>query len=248
MINAMAASPVRRRTRRGEKYYGTASVGFIYKGGIILCEDSRVTQGNILRSQSMIKAFPVSNQIVATVAGRPAECSFWIRTLAWESGLHELKHNEPLPLLSAATFISNAAMDEKMNGHNLGMGMILAGKDVSGPGLIRIDCEGFIYQGSVFAIGSGSESALGVLDDGFHYHLNDKEAYDLAYRAVYYAGLASDTTGGAVSLHHFNKTNWKTVGIIDCQRLHNNFTLGLNYAGEEIEDMELIPSKRFRMA
>ncbi|KAH8250915.1 hypothetical protein KR038_005888, partial [Drosophila bunnanda] len=179
---------------------GTTTVGFIYQGGIVLCADSRITQGNVILSKSMLKAFPVSNHIMATVAGGSAECSFWIRTLAWEACLHELRNNEPLSLLSAATIISNATMDEKHNGRSLSMGMILAGRDSSGPALIRVDGDGFIYQGTAFAVGSGSASALGILETGFDYHLTDKQAFDLAFRAVYHASLADGTTGGAVSL------------------------------------------------
>ncbi|KAH8249363.1 hypothetical protein KR032_008855, partial [Drosophila birchii] len=213
--------------------HGTTTVGFIYQGGIVLCADSRITQGNVILSKSMLKAFPVSEQIMATVAGGAADCSFWIRSLAWESCLHTLKYGEPLSLLAAATIISNLTMEERSNGRSLNMGMILAGRDQAGHALIRIDGDGYIIQGNAFAVGGGSTSALGILDNGFDYDLTDKQAFDLGCRAVYQASMADSRTGGSVSLHHMAKNAWETVAIIDCQELHNNFIRGLNYAGEE---------------
>ncbi|KAH8283172.1 hypothetical protein KR054_012589, partial [Drosophila jambulina] len=212
--------------------HGTTAVGFIYQGGIVLCADSRITQGNVILSESVLKAMPVSNHIMGMLAGGAADCSFWIRTLAWESCLHERKYGEPLSLLSAATIISNVAMEEKANGRSLWMGMILAGRDRSGPALIRIDGDGYIHQGTAFAVGSGSARALGILDNGFDHRLTDKQAFDLCLRAVYQAALANPETGGSVSLHHMAKSKWKTVATIDCRELHTNFTRGLNYAGE----------------
>ncbi|KAH8333969.1 hypothetical protein KR059_004974, partial [Drosophila kikkawai] len=202
---------------------GTTAVGFVYQGGIVLCADSKVTQGNVILSKIMLKALPVGDHIMATVAGASADCSFWIRTLAWESRLHELKYGEPLSLLAAATIISNVSLDEWDNGRNLYMGMILAGMDESGPGLVRINCDGFIVRGTLFAVGSGSERALEILNTGFDFDLSDQQAFDLGFRAVCHASIEDAYTGGSVSLHHMVKNTWKTLGTKTCKELHENF-------------------------
>lgn len=242
---------------RGQRYreaemmfnYGTTTVGFVYQGGIILCADSRVTQDNVILSRSTLKVLPVNKHIMATLAGVAADCSFWIRTLAYEARLHEARYDEPLSVKSAAKFISNVALEHRNRGFRLCMGIILAGKDLSGPGLYRVTTNGFLKKGTVFAVGSGATSALSILRSGHHFELTDEQAFDLGFRAVYQAALTDAYTGGVVSLHQMVEDSWRTVALKDCQELHENYSRGLNYAGVDVDDEKaaLLPPKKIKM-
>lgn len=48
-------------------------------------------------------------------------------------------------------------------------------------------------------MGSGATYAYGVLDGGYHYDLEDEEAYDLGRRAIYHATHRDAYSGGLVS-------------------------------------------------
>jgi 20S proteasome subunit beta 5 len=51
----------------------------------------------------------------------------------------------------------------------------------------------------IVSIGSGSPYAFGVLDTEYRWDLTDKEAYELARRAIYHATMRDPYSGGNVS-------------------------------------------------
>ncbi|XP_017051479.2 proteasome subunit beta type-5 [Drosophila ficusphila] len=206
--------------------HGTTTLGFIYKGGIILCVDSRATSGKFIGSQTMQKVVQVNKYMLSTMAGGAADCTYWDRVLARESRLHELRYKERLSVRSAARFICNVAAEYK--GTGLCMGMMLAGWSTEGPSLVYVDSEGLRIHGKVFAVGSGASYALGILDTDYHHNLTDKEAYDLAFRAVYHATMKDIFSGGLVRLYHMNQSSWRNVANKDCQELHEKYSTSVN--------------------
>lgn len=48
-------------------------------------------------------------------------------------------------------------------------GTMVAGWDISGPGLYYVDSDGQRTKGKVFSVGSGSLYAYGVLDEGYRW-------------------------------------------------------------------------------
>lgn len=76
--------------------------------------------------------------------------------------------------------------------------MMIAGWDKRGPGLYYVDSEGTRTAGKVFSVGSGSVYAFGVLDSGYHWDLEDNEAYELGRRSIYHATHRDAYSGGIV--------------------------------------------------
>lgn len=202
--------------------HGTTTLGFRYKGGVVLCADSRATSGQYIGSQTMRKIVELSNYMLGTLAGGAADCVYWDRVLARECRLHELRYKKRMPLDAAARIMCNISAQYK--GMGLVMGMILAGCDDEDCKLIYVDSEGMRSHGSVFSVGSGSPYALGVLDTGYRYNLSDEEAYDLARRAIYHATSKDAYSGGIVRLYHINDQGWRNVSNTDCNDLHDFFT------------------------
>lgn len=58
--------------------------------------------------------------------------------------------------------------------------------------------DGTRTNGKVFSVGSGSIYAFGVLDSGYSWDLEDKDAYDLAQRSIYHATHRDAYSGGIV--------------------------------------------------
>uniref|UniRef100_A0A6P4G1F4 Proteasome subunit beta n=1 Tax=Drosophila rhopaloa TaxID=1041015 RepID=A0A6P4G1F4_DRORH len=206
--------------------HGTTTVGFVYRGGIILCVDSRATSGKFIGSQSMQKVVQVNKYMLSTMAGGAADCIYWDRVLTRESRLHELRYKELLSVRSAARFICNVAADYK--GMGLCMGMMLAGWSTEGPSLVYVDSDGLRIYGKVFAVGSGASNALGILDTDYRFNLSNEEAFDLAFRAVYHATMRDIFSGGLVRLYHMDRSTWRNVANKDCQELHEKYSKSAN--------------------
>jgi 20S proteasome subunit beta 5 len=54
--------------------HGTTTLAFRFKGGIIVCTDSRATAGNWIASQTVKKVIEINNCLLGTMAGGAAVC------------------------------------------------------------------------------------------------------------------------------------------------------------------------------
>merc|ERR1719203_560332 len=61
--------------------HGTTTLSFLFQGGIVAAVDSRASIGNFVGSKTTQKVLPVSKNILGTMAGGAADCSYWIRFL-----------------------------------------------------------------------------------------------------------------------------------------------------------------------
>ncbi|PZC76516.1 hypothetical protein B5X24_HaOG204481 [Helicoverpa armigera] len=154
--------------------HGTTTLGFRYKGGVLLAVDSRATGGQFIGSQSMKKIVEINDYLLGTLAGGAADCVYWDRVLAKQCRLYELRNRERISVAAASKLMANMVYNYK--GMGLSMGMMLAGVDKRGAQLYYVDSEGTRTPGKVFSVGSGSVYAFGVLDSGYSWDLSDKDA------------------------------------------------------------------------
>ncbi|XP_034945832.1 proteasome subunit beta type-5 [Chelonus insularis] len=198
--------------------HGTTTLGFQFKGGVVLAVDSRATGGQFIGSQSMKKIVEINDYLLGTLAGGAADCVYWDRVLAKQCRMYELRNRERISVAAASKLMSNMVYNYK--GMGLSMGMMIAGWDKRGPGLYYVDSEGTRTPGKVFSVGSGSIYAFGVLDSGYRWDLTDEEAYDLGRRAIYHATHRDAYSGGIVRVYHMKETGWVHISDDDCKDLH----------------------------
>ncbi|KAH8402502.1 hypothetical protein KR009_012406 [Drosophila setifemur] len=201
--------------------HGTTTLGFKYKGGVILAVDSRATGGQYIGSQTMKKIVEINDFLLGTLAGGAADCVYWDRVLSKECRLHELRNKERISVAAASKIMANIAHEYK--GMGLSMGMMLAGYDKRGPGLYYVDSEGSRTPGNLFSVGSGSLYAYGVLDSGYHWDLEDEAAQELGRRSIYHATFRDAYSGGIVRVYHMTPTGWINVSNTDCMELHYKY-------------------------
>ncbi|XP_039952171.1 proteasome subunit beta type-5-like [Bactrocera tryoni] len=202
-------------------HHGTTTLGFKYKGGVILAVDSRATGGQFIGSQEMKKIVEINKYLLGTLAGGAADCVYWDRVLAKECRLHELRNRKHISVAAASKIMANIAHEYK--GMGLSMGMMLAGYDDKGAGLYYVDSEGSRSSGNVFSVGSGSIFAYGVLDSGYKYELEDEEAHDLGRRAIYHATFRDAYSGGIIRVYHLKEDGWIKISEDDCKELHYKY-------------------------
>ncbi|XP_047120145.1 proteasome subunit beta type-5-like [Schistocerca piceifrons] len=201
--------------------HGTTTLGFMYKGGVVLAVDSRATGGQYIGSQTMKKIVEINDYLLGTLAGGAADCVYWDRVLAKQCRMYELRNRERISVAAASKLMANMVYNYK--GMGLSMGMMICGWDKRGPGLYYVDNEGTRTKGKVFSVGSGSVYAFGVLDAGYNWDLSDEEAYDLGRRAIYHATHRDAYSGGIVRVYHMKSTGWENISNEDCKELHYKF-------------------------
>ncbi|KAL7876441.1 hypothetical protein AOLI_G00114040 [Acnodon oligacanthus] len=171
--------------RKIEFLHGTTTLAFKFQHGVIVAVDSRATAGSYIASQTVKKVIEINPYLLGTMAGGAADCSFWERLLARQCRIYELRNKERISVAAASKLLANMVYQYK--GMGLSMGTMICGWDKRGPGLYYVDSEGNRVCGDMFAVGSGSMYAYGVLDSGLRHDLTVEEACDLGRRAIYQA-------------------------------------------------------------
>jgi 20S proteasome subunit beta 5 len=82
--------------------HGTTTLAFKYRDSIIICVDSKASIGNYVGSRTVKKIFPISSNIIATMAGGAADCMFWIRRVARNMKLIEEKYGTKMTVFACA--------------------------------------------------------------------------------------------------------------------------------------------------
>lgn len=200
---------------------GTTTLAFKFNDGIIVSVDSRSTMGAYIASGTVQKVIEINPYLLGTMAGGAADCSFWERNLGTQCRLFELRNKKRISVATASKLLANTMNSYK--GYGLSMGTMITGWDETGPQLFYVDDDGSRLKGVMFAVGSGSTFAYGVLDNYYRPDMTVEEAIDLGKRAIYHATHRDAMSGGINNLYHVTKDGWKKIHAIDVNELHDIF-------------------------
>uniref|UniRef100_A0A3Q4HK92 Proteasome subunit beta n=1 Tax=Neolamprologus brichardi TaxID=32507 RepID=A0A3Q4HK92_NEOBR len=207
--------------RKIEFLHGTTTLAFKFQHGVIVAVDSRATAGSYIASQTVKKVIEINPYLLGTMAGGAADCSFWERLLARQCRIYELRNKERISVAAASKLLANMVYQYK--GMGLSMGTMVCGWDKRGPGLYYVDSEGNRVCGDLFAVGSGSMYAYGVMDSGVRHDLTVEEACELGRRAIYQATYRDAYSGGQVNLYHVHSEGWTRISQDDVLVLHHQY-------------------------
>lgn len=200
---------------------GTTTLAFKFNEGIIVSVDSRSTMGNYIASQTVKKVIEINPFLLGTMAGGAADCSFWERNLGMQCRLFELRNKKRISVASASKLLANTM--NSYRGYGLSMGTMITGWDEKGPQLYYVDNDGTRLKGNIFAVGSGSTYAYGVLDTYYRKDLTVEEAIDLGKRAIYHATHRDAMSGGTNNLYHVTREGWTKIHALDVNDMHYEF-------------------------
>ncbi|EST08741.2 Proteasome, subunit alpha/beta [Kalmanozyma brasiliensis GHG001] len=198
--------------------HGTTTLAFRFKGGIIVCVDSRATAGSYIASGTVKKVIEINPYLLGTMAGGAADCQYWETYLGIQCRLHELRNKERISVAAASKYLSNLVYSYK--GMGLSMGTMICGWDKTGPALFYVDSDGTRLKGDVFSVGSGSTFAYGVLDQGYKWDFSDEDAQELGRRSIYAAAHRDAYSGNTVNLYHVRENGWEFIDNYDVSKLH----------------------------
>jgi 20S proteasome subunit beta 5 len=213
--------PVPRAVPKLNLKKGTTTLGFRYKGGVILAVDSRASSGQYIASMTVQKVLEINDFLLGTMAGGAADCQYWERVLGMECRLWELRNGSRITVASASKILANITYAYRNYG--LSMGTMIAGWDKYGPSLYYVDDQGTRIKHNLFSVGSGSIYAYGVLDEGYRFDMTDAEAEDLARRSIFHATYRDGGSGGYVSVYRIHQNAWTKVSRDDQTQLYSRY-------------------------
>lgn len=161
---------------------GATTVGLVCQDGVILASEKRVSYGYLVVSKGGKKVFKITDKIGAACAGLVSDMQILVREVEAYSNLFSLDVNRPISVRSAAKLMSNLLFTRRLA--PLITQTIVGGMDEEGPSLYVLDILGSVIPDKYAVVGSGTEIAMGVLEEGYKENLTMNEAKDLVVRAI----------------------------------------------------------------
>jgi proteasome beta subunit len=161
---------------------GATTVGVVCTDGVILASEKRVSYGYLVVSKGGKKVFKITDHIGAACAGLVSDMQILVREVEAYANLFTLDVGRNISVRSAAKLMSNLLFSRRLA--PLITQTIVGGIDEEGPSLYVLDVLGSVIPDKYAVVGSGTEIAMGVLEEGYKENLTVKEAKELVVRAI----------------------------------------------------------------
>ncbi len=161
---------------------GATTVGVVCKDGVILASEKRVTYGHLVMSKGGKKVFKLTNQIGAACAGLVGDMQILTREVEAQANLFSMDVGRRISVRATAKLMSNILFNRRYA--PLITQTIVGGLDDEGPSLYVLDVLGSLIPDKYAAVGSGTEMAMGVLEEIYKEDLGVEEAKMLVIRAI----------------------------------------------------------------
>ncbi|MCJ7714487.1 archaeal proteasome endopeptidase complex subunit beta [Candidatus Bathyarchaeota archaeon] len=161
---------------------GATTIGVVCTDGVILASEKRVTYGHFIMSKGGQKVFKITNQIGVACAGLVGDMQILTREVEAQANLFSMDVKRPISVRAAAKLMSNILFNRRYT--PLITQTIVGGMDEEGPSLYVLDVLGSLLPDKYAAVGSGTEIAMGVLEESYKETLSIAEAKEVVSKAI----------------------------------------------------------------
>jgi proteasome beta subunit len=161
---------------------GATTIGVVCQDGVILASEKRVAYGYLVVSKGGKKVFKITDRIGAACAGLVADMQILAREIEAQANLFSMDVGRPISVRAAAKLMANVLFNRRYA--PLITQTIVAGLDEEGASLYVLDVLGSLISDKYAVVGSGTEIAVGVLEEGFKEDMTLEEAKELVTRSI----------------------------------------------------------------
>ena len=161
---------------------GATTVGVVCRDGVILASEKRVSYGYLVVSKGGKKVFKITDHIGAACAGLVSDMQILVREVEAYANLYSLDVGRPISVRSAAKLMSNLLFNQRLA--PLITQTIVGGIDDEGSSIYVLDILGSVIPDNYAVVGSGTEIAVGVLEQGYKEDMSIEEGKDLVVRSI----------------------------------------------------------------
>ena len=189
---------------------GATAVGIAFKDGVVLGAERRITLGSFVRSKSGKKVFKVTDSVAAVCAGMVADMQNLVKEVAVYSKLKELESRKSMKPNSVAKLMSTLMFQ---NRYAPLLTQVILGGLGDKPVVYVLDPLGSVSSDQYATVGTGEETAIGVVEAGYSPDMTQKEARDLAVSAIKAAIARDAMSGNGIDLLTVDKSGIREEGI-----------------------------------
>jgi len=161
---------------------GATTVGVVCQNGVILASEKRISYGYLVVSKGGKKVFKITDHIGAACAGLVSDMQILVREVEAYGNLFGLDVGRSISVRAAAKLMSNLLFGRRLA--PLITQTIVGGIDEEEASLYVLDILGSVIPDKYAVVGSGTEIAMGVIEEGYKEDLTMEEAKDLVVRAI----------------------------------------------------------------
>ncbi|HZW85250.1 MAG TPA: proteasome subunit beta [Nitrososphaerales archaeon] len=189
---------------------GATAVGITYKDGVVLGAERRITLGSFVKSKSGKKVFRVTDTVGAVCAGMVADMQNLVKEVGVYSKLRELESRKAMKPNSVAKLMSTFMFQ---NRYAPLLTQVIIGGVGAGPVLYVLDPLGSLIPDQYATVGTGEETAIGVVESGFTPSMTQKDAKELLVSSIKAAIARDAMSGNGIDILTVDKTGIKEEGI-----------------------------------
>jgi len=172
---------------------GATTIGVVCQDGVILAAEKRVSYGYLITSKTGKKVFKITDQIGVACAGLVSDMQVLARDVAANASLFSMDVGRKISVRAASKLMSNILFNRRMA--PLITQTIVAGVDADGPSMYVLDVLGSVLPDDYAVVGTGTEIAMAVIEEGYRKDMKVAEAKDLVARAIK-AAVSRDAMSG----------------------------------------------------
>ena len=181
---------------------GATAVGLTFNGGVVMASERRIAYGNFLVSKSTKKTFLLTDYVGATCAGLVADMQILTLQMIALAKIRKLNIKREIPPNSLAKMMSSLMYERR---YFPLLTQVIVGGIVGKPEIYTLDPLGSVLPDDYAAVGTGAEMALGVMDNDFKEGMEEKEAVNLALKAIRSAVMRDTASGDGVDVMVIDK-------------------------------------------
>ena len=183
-----------------ENYYlpGATTVGIPCVDGVVLASEKRLTFGRGIASKSVKKVFKIADNIGIAFAGLVSDFLVLKDTIGAYINLYRLEQKKDISIGAAAKQTSSLLYSNRIFPYFTNT--IMGGIDDSGPKVFALDAIGSVIDDDYATIGSGSEIAIGVLENEYTPQITVEDGKKLAIKAIQAAAQRDPSSGEGIDV------------------------------------------------
>jgi len=187
-------------------YVGTTTVGVKLREYVVLGADRRATAGYYVAHKRSRKIIKVTDYMAMTTAGLVADAQMLAEWLKTQASYYELKTGTRMPVSVAANLLSTLMFSARL--FPFIVQLVLGGYDER-PRLYNIDIYGMVTEEKYIATGSGSVTAIGIVEDEYSEDMKVEDAVELVKRAILASIRRDAFTGNGIDIVVIGKNVYK---------------------------------------
>ena len=176
---------------------GATAVGITYDKGVVFASEKRIAYGNFLVSKNTKKTFRITPKVGAACAGLVADMQILSLQISALARIRQMELKRDVPPNTIAKMMSNMMYERRFFPL---LTQVIVGGVVDGPVIYTLDPLGSVLPDEYAAVGTGAETALGVLDPGFKQGMSEEDAVTLAKKAVRAASMRDSFSGDGIDV------------------------------------------------